>query len=231
MAEKLDPTALRTALEDLPGWSHDVARASISRDFKFKTFSEAFGFMSRVALLAEKLDHHPEWSNVYNRVEVLLTTHDADGVTERDVRMARFMDEAAKGKPMDGVFNVDDMRRAWRAADALGVDSIWIWDHFFPLYGDPDAAHFECYSLLAAMAADTSHANIGALVSLRSSSMYDASRFNTAQPIPAVAAARSTCGNAVPPTGSNTTASGRDSAVACTTFKICVLWLIASLSA
>ena len=59
---------------------------------------------------------------------------------------------------------VDELRGAWRAADALGVDSIWIWDHFFPLYGDPDGAHFECYSLLAAMAAETSNANIGALV-------------------------------------------------------------------
>src|SRR5215467_4916991 len=63
---------------------------------------------------------------------------------------------------------VDALRAAWKAADALGVDSIWIWDHFFPLYGDPNAAHFECYSLLAAMAAETSHANIGALVTCNS---------------------------------------------------------------
>jgi probable F420-dependent oxidoreductase len=63
---------------------------------------------------------------------------------------------------------IDDLRRAWRAADDLGVDSIWVWDHFFPLYGDPDASHFEAYSLLGAMAADTSHAEIGALVSCNS---------------------------------------------------------------
>jgi probable F420-dependent oxidoreductase len=63
---------------------------------------------------------------------------------------------------------VEDLRTAWRAADALGVDSIWIWDHFFPLYGDPSGAHFECYALLAAMAAETSHASIGALVSCNS---------------------------------------------------------------
>ena len=63
---------------------------------------------------------------------------------------------------------VDDLRAAWRTADALGVDSIWVWDHFFPLYGDPDAAHFEAYTLLAAMAADTEHATVGALVTCNS---------------------------------------------------------------
>jgi len=63
---------------------------------------------------------------------------------------------------------VDDLRHAWRAADELPVDSIWIWDHFFPLYGDPDAAHFEAYTLLAAMAAETSHAQLGALVTCNS---------------------------------------------------------------
>ncbi len=61
--------------------------------------------------------------------------------------------------------NIKDMRAAWRKADAMGVDSIWTWDHFYPLSGDPEATHFECYSLLAAMAADTCHAQIGALVS------------------------------------------------------------------
>jgi 4a-hydroxytetrahydrobiopterin dehydratase len=82
------------AVKTLDGWSVDAGRDAIVKSFKFKDFNAAFGFMSRVALLAEKLDHHPEWSNVYNRVEVLLTTHDAGGVTERDVKMARFMDEA-----------------------------------------------------------------------------------------------------------------------------------------
>jgi 4a-hydroxytetrahydrobiopterin dehydratase len=83
-----------TALAGLPGWRAAEGRDAIVRTFQFKDFNAAFGFMSRVALLAEKLDHHPEWSNVYNKVEVLLATHDADGVTELDVKMARFMDEA-----------------------------------------------------------------------------------------------------------------------------------------
>ena len=83
------------ALKSLPQWkAAEGGRDAIVRTFAFKDFNAAFGFMSRVALLAEKMDHHPEWSNVYNRVEVLLTTHDADGVTVRDVAMARFMDEA-----------------------------------------------------------------------------------------------------------------------------------------
>lgn len=86
------------ALKDLPGWAKaDGARDAIVRKFVFADFNAAFGFMTRVALKADKMDHHPEWSNVYNRVEVLLTTHDADGVTALDVEMARFMDTAAAG--------------------------------------------------------------------------------------------------------------------------------------
>ena len=85
----------QAALADLHGWSAAEGRDAIVKGFRFKDFNAAFGFMSRVALLAEKLDHHPEWSNVYNRVEVTLTTHDADGVTALDLQMARFMDEAA----------------------------------------------------------------------------------------------------------------------------------------
>ena len=73
--------------------------ATPCKSFRFKDFNAAFGFMTRVALLAEKMDHHPEWSNVYNRVEVLLATHEAGGVTERDVEMARFMDAAAGAPP------------------------------------------------------------------------------------------------------------------------------------
>ena len=83
-------------LKTLPAWRpHDGDRAAISRSLKFADFNAAFGFMTRVALLADKVDHHPEWSNVYNRVEVLLTTHDAGGVTGKDVEMARFIDSAA----------------------------------------------------------------------------------------------------------------------------------------
>lgn len=85
------------ALAKLPGWK--VAgdkREAISRTFKFADFNTAFAFMTRVAIRAEQLDHHPEWFNVYNRVDVILTTHDADGVTELDVALATFMDEAAK---------------------------------------------------------------------------------------------------------------------------------------
>lgn len=84
------------ALSQLQGWSAapDAAapRDAIVKTFRFADFNAAFGFMTRVALMADKLDHHPEWFNVYNRVEVLLTTHDADGVTELDVTLARFMD-------------------------------------------------------------------------------------------------------------------------------------------
>ena len=84
------------ALKRLPGWSAvEGERDAIQRTFKFKDFNAAFGFMTRVAIMAEKLDHHPEWSNVYNRVEVTLATHDADGVTELDVTLAQFMSAAA----------------------------------------------------------------------------------------------------------------------------------------
>jgi 4a-hydroxytetrahydrobiopterin dehydratase len=83
-------------LKGLTDWSVALGeRPAIARKLVFADFNAAFGFMARVALLAEKMDHHPEWSNVYNRVEILLTTHDAGGVTALDVRMARFIDEAA----------------------------------------------------------------------------------------------------------------------------------------
>jgi len=93
------PTAIGaiSALETLPGWSALASgRDAIQRTYRFADFNAAFGFMVRVALLAEKLDHHPEWSNVYNRVEVTLTTHDAGGVTALDVELASFMDAAAR---------------------------------------------------------------------------------------------------------------------------------------
>lgn len=87
----------KAALADLPGWrAAEGTRDAIARTFRFADFNAAFGFMTRVALKADKMDHHPEWSNVYNRVEVLLTTHDAEGVTDLDLQMARFMDEAAQ---------------------------------------------------------------------------------------------------------------------------------------
>lgn len=95
MLVKLNDAARAQALKDLPLWSHDGARDALVREFRFADFNAAFGFMARVALMAEKMDHHPEWSNVYNRVTVLLTTHDAGGLTERDVAMARFMDGLA----------------------------------------------------------------------------------------------------------------------------------------
>lgn len=84
------------ALADLPGWSAAPGRDAITRSYRFANFSAAFGWMTRVALAAEALDHHPEWFNVYNRVEVTLATHDAGGVTERDVRLAKTMDAAFK---------------------------------------------------------------------------------------------------------------------------------------
>lgn len=83
------------ALEALPGWTAVAGRDAIARTYRFRDFNRAFGFMTRVALAAEKLDHHPEWSNVYSRVEVVLTTHSAGGVTERDLILAQIMDEAA----------------------------------------------------------------------------------------------------------------------------------------
>lgn len=89
---------VETALENLPGWTRaEGEREAIFRRFAFQDFNAAFAFMTRVALKADKIDHHPEWSNVYNRVEVLLTTHDADGVTALDAEMAGFMNEAAAG--------------------------------------------------------------------------------------------------------------------------------------
>ena len=85
------------ALRELDGWRAAEGRDAIEKRFRFVDFNTAFGWMTRVALKADKLDHHPEWSNVYDRVDVLLTTHDADGVTALDVELAKFMDAAAAG--------------------------------------------------------------------------------------------------------------------------------------
>jgi 4a-hydroxytetrahydrobiopterin dehydratase len=80
------------ALRELPAWTYDEARRGISRSFRFHDFSEAFAFMTRVALAAEQADHHPEWSNVWNRVDILLTTHSAGGLTRKDVELAKRID-------------------------------------------------------------------------------------------------------------------------------------------
>ncbi len=79
----------------LEGWTPSTDRDAICKSYEFTDFSAAFGFMARIALRAEQMDHHPEWFNVYNRVEVTLATHDADGVTNKDVELALFMDEVA----------------------------------------------------------------------------------------------------------------------------------------
>lgn len=95
MREKLASDARKQALGNLAGWSEVQGRDAITRKFVFKNFSEAFGFMTRAALVAEKLDHHPEWTNVYKTVEVTLSTHDAGGVTELDVKLAEAMNRLA----------------------------------------------------------------------------------------------------------------------------------------
>jgi 4a-hydroxytetrahydrobiopterin dehydratase len=95
MAQKLIGEARKNALARLTGWSEVEGRDAIRKKFVFADFNEAFGFMARVALTAEKFDHHPEWSNVYKNVEVTLSTHDAGGLTERDVKLAEIMDKFA----------------------------------------------------------------------------------------------------------------------------------------
>ena len=95
MAQKLNAEARKAALAKLPGWTDVSGRDAITRKFTFKDFNQAFGFMTRVALVAEKMDHHPEWFNVYKTVEVTLSTHDAGGVTELDIKLAETMDKLA----------------------------------------------------------------------------------------------------------------------------------------
>ncbi len=92
MDGKLEGQARAEALASLAGWRETPGRDAIRKVFQFRDFVEAFGFMSRVALLAERMDHHPEWSNVYRTVDVTLTTHDAGGLTDKDVALARAMD-------------------------------------------------------------------------------------------------------------------------------------------
>ncbi|MSP77408.1 MAG: 4a-hydroxytetrahydrobiopterin dehydratase [Rhodospirillaceae bacterium] len=95
LPRKLGGAARTKALAGIKKWKPVPGRDAISRSLKFADFSEAFGFMARVALMADKMDHHPEWSNVYNKVEVTLSTHDAGGVTELDVKLAAFIDSIA----------------------------------------------------------------------------------------------------------------------------------------
>ena len=95
MSQKLAGEARKAALARLKGWSETSGRDAITRKFVFADFNEAFGFMTRAALVAEKLDHHPEWFNVYKTVEVTLSTHDAGGLTERDIKLAEAMDKIA----------------------------------------------------------------------------------------------------------------------------------------
>jgi 4a-hydroxytetrahydrobiopterin dehydratase len=96
MAKTLTGEARAAALKSLKGWSEVSGRDAIAKTFTFRDFNEAFGFMARVALVAEKNDHHPEWFNVYKKVEVTLSTHDAGGVTEKDVMLAKAMDAIAE---------------------------------------------------------------------------------------------------------------------------------------
>lgn len=96
MAKKLDQAEIREALAALPGWT--LVDGKLHREYRFRDFNEAFGFMTRVALEAERRNHHPEWSNVWNRVVVDLTTHDAGGLTTNDVELARVMEACAPNR-------------------------------------------------------------------------------------------------------------------------------------
>jgi 4a-hydroxytetrahydrobiopterin dehydratase len=97
MAQKLNADARKAALVKLSGWSDVAGRDAIAKTFVFKDFNQAFGFMTRAALMAEKMDHHPEWFNVYKTVEVTLSTHDAGGVTELDIKLAEAMEQLSRG--------------------------------------------------------------------------------------------------------------------------------------
>jgi 4a-hydroxytetrahydrobiopterin dehydratase len=99
MAERLKGAARNDALAGLDGWAELPDRDAIAKSFKFADFSTAFAFMTRVALKAEKMDHHPEWFNVYSKVDVVLSTHDAGGLTMRDIELAKFMDGVANPSP------------------------------------------------------------------------------------------------------------------------------------
>ena len=93
MSDKLSRQERQASLDTVPDWNEVGERDAITRKFSVNDFNSAFGFMTRAALKAEQMDHHPEWFNVYNRVEVTLATHDAGGVTSKDIELALFMDE------------------------------------------------------------------------------------------------------------------------------------------
>ncbi len=92
MVERLTGDARKKALSGLRGWREADSRDAITKEFRFKDFNEAFAFMTQIALKAERMDHHPEWSNVYNRVAIVLSTHDCGGVSQRDIELAAFID-------------------------------------------------------------------------------------------------------------------------------------------
>ncbi|MBN3765158.1 4a-hydroxytetrahydrobiopterin dehydratase [Burkholderia sp. Ac-20365] len=98
MNQKLSSEERATQVAQLDGWQNVEGRDAIKRQLKFADFNEAFGFMTRVAIKAQEMDHHPEWFNVYSNVEITLATHDANGITERDIQLARFIDGIAAGK-------------------------------------------------------------------------------------------------------------------------------------
>ncbi len=95
MVEKLSDAQRSQALAGLKGWSEVAGRDAIRKEFRFRDFNQAFGVMSRVALMAERMDHHPDWFNVYNKVDIVLSTHDSGGLSERDVKLAAFIDSVA----------------------------------------------------------------------------------------------------------------------------------------
>jgi 4a-hydroxytetrahydrobiopterin dehydratase len=95
MVARLEGNTRRQALAGLNGWKEVADRDAIVKEFRFADFNQAFAFMTQIALKAERMDHHPEWSNVYNRVSVVLSTHECGGVSQRDVDMARFIDALA----------------------------------------------------------------------------------------------------------------------------------------